>query len=111
MIETTVAARVVRPVTEQERVEQLNAQRTAIQKRMTFCDNQRRYVALRNPDEAAAWEANYQSLAIDLELIEGDLKHYATPRDERYAEVRAQMRHEDQTRAVTEHATDWEACK
>lgn len=96
--------------TEAERVAQLTAYRAALLKRINFAVEQPRRLALRNPDEARAWRVNERSLRIDLELIDGDLKHYATPKDERYADVRAQMRHEDATRAVvSDGSTDWEA--
>jgi len=110
MIETTIIPTAARVLTEAEQVARLSAQRAALVARLAAAREQKLYLAMRNADEAREWANAERSLRIDLEILDGDLKHFATPRDERYADVRAQMLHEDRTReVVSDGSVNWEA--
>jgi hypothetical protein len=105
----TIIPKYVAPVTDEEILAQLRQQRAKTLERVANAVRQQRYWALRNVDEANAWKTQEQSLLIDVEMIDGEITHYQTPRNERYAELRAQMRHEDQHRAVvSDGSVDWE---
>lgn len=107
---TAVIPRRTRPLTEAEQRTRLNAQRAAVLKRINHAIEQQRYFALLNPDEVRAWKTHERSLRIDLEMIDGDLKWWNLTQDERYAELRAQMRFEDQNCiGASNGAVDWEA--
>lgn len=100
---------IVRPLTDDEQRVRLKAQRAATLKRIDAAIQQQRFWALRSTDEYTAWKASENSLRFDLEMIDGDLKHFNTPRDERYAAIREQMKYDDANCVgASDGSVDWE---
>lgn len=109
MITTTIIPRVVRPQTEEARIAQLVKDRGQTVARISAAWNQVARWTGRSHEEVMHWRSIAKSLQIDLEMIDAALKLWRTPKDERYAEIRAQMHYEDQQPgAVSNGSVDWE---
>lgn len=110
MIPTTVVPKVVRPPTDEELVAQLVRDRGECVERISAAWRQVTYWTGRSHAEVMHWCSIARSRQIDLDIIDASLSFWRAPKDERYADLRAQMRHEDQTReVVSDGSTNWEA--
>lgn len=107
MIPTTIIPKVVKPKGDEQRHAELVVERGQLVERISAAW---KMVGLSSGhEETRHWRAVAHSLQIDLEMVDASLKYWGTPKDERYAEVRAQMRYHDQLPGVVSNGSvDWE---
>lgn len=110
MIATTIIPRAHRARTTAEMVERLVADREATKKRITAaCALMRECMGV-SAEETRAWRNTRDSLLIDLEMIEDQLRSYAPrPDRERYAsEIEASRLEDQQFVGASNGAIRWE---